>query len=62
MLSAEAKTVDALSSWCPVLNTEHSELSTVLEVAPVAQWIEHQTTDLGVTGSSPVGRAINTCT
>jgi hypothetical protein len=24
--------------------------------APVAQWIEHQTTDLGVTGSSPVGR------
>ena len=25
--------------------------------APVAQWIEHQTTDLGATGSSPVGRA-----
>ncbi len=25
--------------------------------APVAQWIEHQTTDLGVTGSTPVGRA-----
>ena len=27
--------------------------------APVAQWIEHQTTDLGVTGSTPVGRTIN---
>ena len=28
-----------------------------LSHAPVAQWIEHQTTDLGVTGSTPVGRA-----
>ncbi len=28
----------------------------MLHNAPVAQWIEHQTTDLGVTGSSPVGR------
>jgi hypothetical protein len=27
--------------------------------APVAQWIEHQTTDLGVGGSSPSGRTIN---
>jgi hypothetical protein len=26
--------------------------------APVAQWIEHQTSNLGVAGSSPAGRAI----
>ena len=26
--------------------------------APVAQWIEHQTSNLGVGGSSPSGRAI----
>ncbi len=28
------------------------------KVAPVAQWIEHLTTDQEVTGSTPVGRAI----
>ena len=27
--------------------------------APVAQWIEHLTTDQEVTGSTPVGRAIS---
>jgi hypothetical protein len=31
-----------------------------IDRAPVAQWIEHQTTDLGVTGSSPVGRTTQT--
>ena len=52
MLRVETKTVDAAVFLLLIL------LSTVLEYAPVAQWIEHQTTDLGVTGSSPVGRAI----
>ena len=39
----------------PQLTTQNSELVTSSE-APVAQWIEHQTTDLGVGGSSPSGR------
>ena len=37
---------------------QNSKLITVVKSAPVAQWIEHQTTDLGVGGSSPSGRTI----
>ena len=42
--------------------SNHSTLTSALtyfSYAPVAQWIEHQTTDLGATGSSPVWRTTN---
>ena len=47
--------MDSFITPDPQLITQHSELITSSE-APVAQWIEHQTTDLGVGGSSPSGR------
>ena len=59
----EADLKDAASRCYTYLTLAHSsqnsELSKSLinHIAPVAQWIEHLTTDQEVTGSTPVGRA-----
>lgn len=43
-----------MSAVCPI--DLLTQITDHITIAPVAQWIEHLTTDQEVTGSTPVGR------